>query len=72
MVKIDCYMSLRCGSEEALRENISKALKLEGIDAEVNFHRITDDEAIAMGLRGSPSVLINGEDIQPAEVIGFS
>ncbi len=41
-MRIDCYMSLRCGSEIALRENISKALELEGITAEVNFYRITE------------------------------
>ncbi len=71
-MKIDCYMSLRCGSEDALRNNIFKALKLEGIDGEVNFYRITDEEAKNLGLRGSPSVLINGKDIQPADITGFS
>ncbi len=71
-MKIDCYMSLRCGSEDALRENISKALELEGIIAEVNFYRITEDQAKSMGLRGSPSVLINGQDIQPVDIEGFS
>jgi len=65
-------MSLGCGSEEALKENIFMALKLEGIEAYVNFHRIDDSEADSLGLRGSPSVLIDGKDIQPAEVKGFS
>lgn len=71
-MKIDCYMSLRCGSEDALRENISKALELEKISAEVNFFRITEDEAKALGLKGSPSILIDGKDIQPADIEGFS
>ncbi|RMG05963.1 MAG: hypothetical protein D6726_00295, partial [Nitrospirae bacterium] len=66
------YMSMTCGSEEALRENISKALQEEGLKAEVNYHRISDEEAKRLGLRGSPSVLINGQDIQPAAVTGFS
>lgn len=65
-------MSLRCGSEDALRENISKALELENINAEVSFYRITEDEAKALGLKGSPSVLIDGKDIQPADIAGFS
>jgi hypothetical protein len=65
-------MSLRCGSEEALRENITKALELEGVRAEVNFYRITDDEAKSLGLKGSPSVLIEGKDIQPVDIEGFS
>ncbi|BCB97047.1 hypothetical protein JZK55_19690 [Dissulfurispira thermophila] len=71
-MKIDCYMSLRCGSEDALRENISKALELEDISADVNFYRITDEKAKNLGLRGSPSVLINGKDIQPVDITGFS
>ncbi|MFN3479731.1 MAG: hypothetical protein ACK415_05015 [Thermodesulfovibrionales bacterium] len=71
-MKIDCYMSLRCGSEDALRENISKALELENISAEVNFYRITEDEARSLGLKGSPSVLVDGKDIQPADIEGFS
>lgn len=65
-------MSPGCGSEKALRENIFAALKLEGIEAGVNFHRIDDSEAESLGLKGSPSVLIDGQDIQPAEVKGFS
>lgn len=65
-------MSLRCGSENILREHIAKALELEKISAEVNFFRITEDEAMSLGLKGSPSVLINGEDIQPANIEGFS
>jgi len=71
-VRIDCYMSLTCGAEEGLRENISQALDLEGLQAEVQFYRIDDIEAATLGLRGSPSVLINGKDIQAADVAGFS
>lgn len=70
-MRIDCYMSLRCGSEEGLRENISKALAMEGTQAEVNFHRLTDEEAVQMGLRGSPSIWINGEELQPSDITGF-
>ncbi len=72
MIKIDCYLSMTCASEQALKENIKQALMEEAIEAEVNFYRITDEEAERLGLRGSPSVLINGKDIQPAPVTGFS
>jgi hypothetical protein len=65
-------MSFGCSSEEELRDNISKALTLERKKAKVNFYRITDDEADIKGLKGSPSVLIDGVDIQPADIIGFS
>lgn len=71
-MKIDCYMSLSCGSEDALREHIAKAIELEKIGAEVNFYRITEDEARSLGLKGSPSVLIDGKDIQPVDIEGFS
>lgn len=71
MIRIDCYISQGCSSEETLRENIKKALDLEGIEAEVNYHIITDEDAVKMGLKGSPSVLINGEELQPAGVMGF-
>ena len=71
-MKIDCYLSLSCGAGDDLRENISSALTLEEVQAEVNFYRIDEREAGCLGLSGSPSVLINGEDIQPAEERGFS
>jgi hypothetical protein len=72
-MKIDCYLSIiGCASETALRENLNKALELEAVKAQVNFRRIMDIEAAELGLKGSPSVLINGKDIQPADVKGFS
>ena len=71
-MKIDCYFSEGCASEAALRENLSRALRLEEVKADVSFRRITDSEAADLGLKGSPSVLINGKDIQPVNVHGFS
>ena len=71
-MKIDCYLSLSCGAEDDLRKNLSSALALEGTQAEVNFYRIDESEACRLGLAGSPSVRINGEDVQPAEERGFS
>jgi hypothetical protein len=71
-MKIDCYLSLGCASEEALRENITEALVIEQIEAEANFHRIDDEKAIALGLSGSPSVFINDKELQPQGTVGFS
>jgi hypothetical protein len=65
-------LSEGCASESALRENLNHALELEAVEARVNFHRITDEEAAGLGLKGSPSVLINGKDVQPVDVQGFS
>jgi len=72
MMKIDCYLSPGCGSEEALRENITRALAIEKVEAELRLHRIDDDKAMALGLSGSPSVFINGKELQPQGVVGFS
>lgn len=53
--------------------NIQEALRLEGITtAVVNFYHVTKQEAVALGLKGSPSVLINKIDIQPIDITGFS
>jgi hypothetical protein len=71
-MKIDCYISLSCPSKEPLRKNIDEALDLEAVDAEVVFSMVNESEASSLGLRGSPSILINGDDIQPVETPGFS
>jgi hypothetical protein len=69
---IDCYLSQVCQSEEALKINISTALERDGIKADVNFHRLNNDEASSLGLSGSPSVFINGKELQPLGTAGFS
>jgi len=69
---IDCYLSQGCQSEEALKISIVAALEREGIKADVNFYRINDAEALLRGLSGSPSVFINGKELQPSGTIGFS
>lgn len=71
-MKIQCYLSVTCRSENGLRENIRRALESESVDAEVSYRRISNAEAEELGLRGSPSVLIDGKDIQPADITGFS
>jgi hypothetical protein len=72
MMKIECYLSLQCGSEGALRNNIDRALELDGVEADVVFRRIGDETAAGLGLRGSPSVFINGTEVQPLSARGFS
>jgi hypothetical protein len=71
-MNIDCYLSPGCGAEEGLRENITRALALEKVDARVNFHRIEDEKAMALGLSGSPSVFFNEQELQPQKSVGFS
>ena len=69
---IDCYLSQGCQSEEALKISIATALERDGIKADVNFHRLNDDEALSLGLSGSPSMFINGKELQPSGTVGFS
>ncbi len=71
-MQIECFISERCGSEASLKENIDKALGLEGQKAEVAFFRLNDEEAGKKGLKGSPSVFVDGEEVQPADIAGFS
>jgi len=72
ILKIDCYLSLGCASEGGLKTNIALALEKEGLQAKVNFYRINDAEALSRGLSGSPSVFINGKELQPTGTVGFS
>ncbi len=55
-----------------MRENIVSALAGEKVEAELNFHRIDDSQALALGVTGSPSVFINGKELQPQGSVGFS
>ncbi len=71
-MKIDCYLSPECASEEALRKNITGALAIEKIEAQLNLHIIDDNKALALGITGSPSVFINGKELQPQGLVGFS
>jgi hypothetical protein len=71
-VRIDCYLSPLCSSKEKLKENIKRALELEAAESEVIFSVINEQEAERLGLMGSPSILINGIDILPGEIPGFS
>ena len=71
-MKIDCYFSTNCASEEILRKNIPEALAAEGVEAEVSYHRIDDEKAEKLGLRGSPTVMLNGVDLFPSDISGFS
>ena len=71
-MRIDCYMSPECGSEEDLRKNITCALAEEKIEAKVSLYRIDDDTAASLKVTGSPSIFINGKELQPQGLVGFS
>jgi hypothetical protein len=72
IIRIDCYLAQDCASEQGLRDSINGALRLEKVKAEVSFTRVTESEAEELGLKGSPSVLVEGRDILPSSLSGFS
>ena len=51
-MRIDCSLSPGCGSEEALKENIVRALEAEKIHAEIGIHRVSDENAEELRRRG--------------------
>ena len=71
-MKIDCYLSPGCAAEPGLRENLDLALSKAKVEARVTFYRIEDEEAVARGLSGSPSIFINKKVLQPQQSIGFA
>jgi len=64
-MKIECFFSEGCGSKEKLKENIGKALSEEGVDAQVSFRELSQEEADGLGIGGSPTVWVNGQDLEP-------
>ena len=64
-MKIECYLLEGCGSLEQLEANLKEALKGEGLELEPTLRVIDEALARAIGMKGSPTVLIDGEDIDP-------
>jgi protein-disulfide isomerase len=62
-MKIDCYLSEHCGSYHQLRENIDRTLQELDLRAEVAYHTIYYEDAVRMGITGSPTIRVNGKDL---------
>jgi hypothetical protein len=62
-LKIDIYLSELCGSYIELRENTDQALAELRVQAEVNYHLVSYDDAVRRRIKGSPSIWINGKDV---------
>jgi hypothetical protein len=69
---IKCFISMDCESGPSLEANIKQALKAEGVEADVVVRRIDDEQAMSLGLTGSPSVFIDDRELQRQAAIGFS
>lgn len=62
-MKIDCYLSELCGSYHQLREHINTALAELALTADVAYHTVYYDDAIQLGIKGSPFIRIDGQDM---------
>lgn len=71
-MKIDCYISEICGSYHKLRENVEKALAELKVRAEVTYHTVYYDEAVRLGIKGSPFIRINGRDMVESGSVGIA
>jgi hypothetical protein len=61
-MKIDIYMAEMCGSYHELRENLDRAIAELKVPADVVYHTVYYDEAVSKGIKGSPSIWMNGKD----------
>ncbi|OGQ06423.1 MAG: hypothetical protein A2026_18470 [Deltaproteobacteria bacterium RBG_19FT_COMBO_46_12] len=64
-MKIECFFSEGCGSKEQLMHNIEQVLRKEGIEAQVSSREISEEEANRLGIGGSPTIWVDGNDIEP-------
>lgn len=68
-MKIEALLSQGCGSRELLEANIREALSREGLEAQVSFRVVGEQEAAALGLPGSPTVLLDGQDLEGLKLL---
>jgi len=66
-MQIDFLYWVECPSHPQAWQRLLGALGALAIEAEVRRAEITtDEEAQRWGVRGSPTILVNGQDIDPA------
>lgn len=62
-----------CPSHEAAMERLQQVMAEENIDEEIEIvHVETEEQAQAMRFVGSPTILIDGEDVDPPPVDAFT
>ncbi|HET8874286.1 MAG TPA: hypothetical protein VFM83_11430 [Gaiellaceae bacterium] len=56
-----------CPSHPEARELLEEVLEARGVDATVDVREVrTQDEARALGFPGSPTIRVDGRDVDPA------
>ncbi len=71
-MKIDVYTARVCSYFPELEENIRAALAAVGTDARVEHHPVDFGEARKLGIRGGPTIWINGRDAFEQTALGFA
>ncbi len=65
-LKIELLYSPRCKSYLQMKTYLERALTQLGLSAELSLREINSkEEAQKQGLLGSPTVKVNGEDLEP-------
>lgn len=70
-MKIECYILQSFSCLDQLKQDVEQALKVGRFNAEIYYRRIRDEEAMEIGLTGSPTVLLNGYDLDSDAAPGF-
>jgi hypothetical protein len=66
-VKVELLHWRGCPSTDEARELLDRVLAEQGVDTEVIVHEVrTDDEAAALAFPGSPTIRVDGADVDPA------
>lgn len=65
-MKVELLYFDGCPNRDALLPRLRELVAREGSPAEIDLHRITDDDAAqSERFLGSPTVRVNGRDIEP-------
>jgi hypothetical protein len=65
-VKVEVYWWEGCPSTPEALELLGRVLAAEGLDAEVEVREVrTDEEAVELGFPGSPTIRVDGRDVDP-------
>jgi hypothetical protein len=66
-VKIELFFWRGCPSYPEAQELLASVLRERGVDAEVELRHVgTQEEAEALAFPGSPTIRIDGRDVDPA------
>ena len=70
-MKVELLYWEGCPSHPEARETLRRLLDERGIEDEIELREVrTDEEAEALGFPGSPTIRIDGRDVDPAGASG--